>query len=145
MCTLQKGIVDAEEKNKNLQKQMDSMNKFSKDMQTEMTKLKNIHADMLKTISLLEETNNAYSRKIGELEERAKEDRCRLSENTEGNANDQQNVLDTRDKQLRTTEENVSLYDELFKQSRTVRRLPRICSLWAINWPETALESYIIQ
>ncbi|CAH2019494.1 unnamed protein product, partial [Acanthoscelides obtectus] len=53
-------------------------------------------------------TNNAYSRKIGELEERAKEDRCRLSENTEGNANDQQNVLDTRDKQLRTTEENDS-------------------------------------
>ncbi|CAH2012761.1 unnamed protein product [Acanthoscelides obtectus] len=73
---------------------------------------------MLKTISLLEETNNAYSRKIGELEERAKEDRCRLSENSEGNANDQQNILDNRDKQLRTTEENVSLYDELFKQSR---------------------------
>ncbi|CAH1972010.1 unnamed protein product [Acanthoscelides obtectus] len=117
MCTLQKEIVDAEEKNKNLQKQMDSYEQMTKDMQTEMTKLKNIHADMLKTISLLEETNNAYSRKIGELEERTKEDRCRLSENTEGNANDQQNILDDRDKQLRT-EENVSLYDELFKQSR---------------------------
>ncbi|CAH1989846.1 unnamed protein product [Acanthoscelides obtectus] len=117
MCTLQKEIVGAEEKNKNLQKQMDSYEQMTKDMQTEMTKLKNIHADMLKTISLLEETNNAYSRKIGELEERTKEDRCRLSENTEGNANDQQNILDDRDKQLRT-EENVSLYDELFKQSR---------------------------
>ncbi|CAH1989333.1 unnamed protein product [Acanthoscelides obtectus] len=103
MCTLQKEIVDAEEKNKNLQKQMDSYEQMTKDMQTEMTKLKNTHADMLKTIS--------------ELEERTKEDRCRLSENTEGNANDQQNILDDRDKQLRT-EENVSLYDELFKQSR---------------------------